>query len=792
MTDIDSSRRKFLISSAAGISGLVIAQSSLAGTVTNLLDPGSPLMLPENFSPSVWFTMQSSGETTIHVFRQELGQHIGTAFAQIIAEELELDWSKVSIDYPSVDAAIVAQTGVQLTGGSASVLQSFDPLSRAAAVARQFLIDSGADILGSEPSDCYAENSYVVDPIFDQRISYGQILAQTVIDHKIQPEELAEVQLKGPQDYKIIGQPAHALDIEEKVNGKARYGIDARVPNMVFGKVSLAPTRLGSTIEYVNDSAAREEIDGYLETLSVSTYGFPAAGERKTDVALVIAESYPAAMRAEKAISVKWRVPENQLVDSEELHKGAKELAQGDESQVFVKVGDAEKAITDSPNIISAEYRTEMIEHAALEPRSALVQKVDGIYHIYSGCHSGAILIQSVAAELGVPVENVVYHPHLIGGSFGDKIYTDQILAAAKACKQLDRPVKVMLTREDQFNLGHPKTVSYHALTAGIDKDASLSFPKRIKGMIHNFVAGSSFEGDFPGVIYDTVDSKEGTSTPVKYGRGVVSGSDHWYDLENLDIKFFPYKRMNSLVPVGAVRTVGNFFTVFAVESFIDEIAHEIGADPLDLRLSLLKGRGRNAGASPLDETGENILRGIEQVTVGGGNRMANVLKVAAGQASYGSPLMKGNVAQGISVAAAEGRHNPTFAACVADVEQTAGGNIKVNKLTVCADVGIAINPDGLKSQIEGSLLWGISSTFFEETVLEQGRLRETNFDGYQWQRNMDLPELDIHIVENGVHPSGIGENTLALVAPAVCNAIQNLTGKRLRSLPLKHHLPLV
>ena len=159
MTDIDSSRRKFLISSAAGISGLVIAQSSLAGTVTNLLDPGSPLMLPENFSPSVWFTMQSSGETTIHVFRQELGQHIGTAFAQIIAEELELDWSKVSIDYPSVDAAIVAQTGVQLTGGSASVLQSFDPLSRAAAVARQFLIDSGADILGSEPSDCYADAS---------------------------------------------------------------------------------------------------------------------------------------------------------------------------------------------------------------------------------------------------------------------------------------------------------------------------------------------------------------------------------------------------------------------------------------------------------------------------------------------------------------------------------------------------------------------------------------------------------------------------------------------------------
>ena len=792
MTGTDLSRRKFLISSVAGAGGLIIAQSTLAGSVTNLLDPGSPLMLPENFAPSVWFTMQSSGETTVHVFRQELGQHVGTAFAQMIAEELELDWSKVSIDYPSVDAAIVAQTGLQMTGGSQSVLESFEPLSRAAAVARQFLIDSGADILGSEPADCFAENSFVIDPIFDQRISYGQILAQTVIDHKIQPEELAEVKLKAPQDYKIVGQAVPALDIEEKVNGKARYGIDARVPNMVFGKVSLAPTRLGSTIEYINDASAREEIDGYLQTLSINTLGFPGSGERRTDVALVVAESYPAAMRAEKTISVKWRVPDSQLVNSEELHSGAKASTSSDDFHIFVKVGNADQALSASDEVVTAEYRTEMIEHAALEPRSALVQKVDGTYHIYSGCHSGAVLIQSIAAELGVPVENVVYHPHLIGGSFGDKIYTDQILAAAKACKELDRPVKVMLTREDQFNLGHPKTISYQALSAGISNNDALSYPKRILGMKHDLVAGPSFERVMPGMVYDNADAQQGAMTEVVGGVGVVSGSDHWYDVETLDVKYFPYYRMNELVPVGAVRTVGNFFTVFAVESFIDEVAHKLGADPLDLRLSLLKGRGRNAGAPARANSGEEVLRGSSQLTVGGGTRLANVLKVAAGQANYGSPLMKRNTAQGIAVAAAEGRHNPTFAACVADVERSAGGNIKVNKLTVCADVGVAINPDGLKSQIEGSLLWGISSTFYEEAVLEQGRLRESNFDGYQWQRNMDLPELDIHIVENGVHPSGIGENTLALVAPAVCNAIQNLTGKRLRSLPLKRHLPLV
>tara|TARA_B110000116_G_scaffold151057_1_gene130619 strand:- start:94 stop:648 length:555 start_codon:yes stop_codon:yes gene_type:complete len=183
---------------------------------------------------------------------------------------------------------------------------------------------------------------------------------------------------------------------------------------------------------------------------------------------------------------------------------------------------------------------------------------------------------------------------------------------------------------------------------------------------------------------------------------------------------------------------------------------------------------------------------GAGQVTVGGGQRLANVLKIATGQANYGSPLLKKNRAQGISIAAAENRMNPTYAACVADIEWSKTGNISVKKLTVCADVGLAINPDGIRSQIEGSLLWGMSSTFYEEAVLEDGRLKETNFDAYKWQRNTELPELDIHIVENGVHPSGAGENTLSLVAPAVCNAIHRLTGKRLRSLPLKHHLPIV
>ena len=242
----------------------------------------------------------------------------------------------------------------------------------------------------------------------------------------------------------------------------------------------------------------------------------------------------------------------------------------------------------------------------------------------------------------------------------------------------------------------------------------------------------------------------------------MTSSSDHWYDLEHAEVNFYKHQLMNKIIPTGAVRTVGNYFSVFAIESFMDEIAHELDIDPLDLRLSLLKGVGRNAGADYLEDG--QVKLGESQVTVGGGKRFANVLKIAAGQANYGSVMLGDNTAHGISIAAAEGRNNPSFSACVAQVSLTSGGNIDVEKLTVCADVGIAINPENVRAQIEGSLLWGLSSTFYEETVVENGRLRDANFDSYQWQRNDRVPELDIHIVENGVHPTGIGENTLSLV----------------------------
>ena len=789
MNNKNISRRKFLIRAGTGVGGLAIFQSAIAKPVVNLLDENSPLIIPENFEPCVWFTMQSSGRTNVHIYNTEFGQHIGTSLAQLVAEELELNWNDVSIDYPSMDQPTKQTMGGIMTGGSMGVLRAFEPLRRCAAIAREFLVEAGADSLGADISDCRAEEGFVIDAAYDQRMSYAQILSERQIDHIIQPEELLEAQLKNPSDFKIIGKSVAALDVPEKVNGSARYGIDAYAPNMIYGKMSLAPTRLGSTIQKIDDSQA-EDIAGYLTTLKLSATGFYGMGV--TDVALVLAKSYPAALRAEQVIDVDWDAPVANLLDEADLWDEAQRLSRTREGAGDgLKVGDAEQAMGESDFTFEAEYSTSMIEHAALEPRSALVQPIDGTYHIYSGHQGGAMLIQFVATVLNVPEDKVVYHPHQIGGSFGDKIYADQIVVAAKASQELGVPVKVIMTREDQFNLGHPKSISLHKMKAGISQQQYAASGQRILAVEHDVIAAPDAFGNRPGAAFDSIDHGQSEPTSV-VPAPVVAGSDHWYDLQATRVSFVPHKMQQQVIPTGAVRSVGNYYTVFAVESFIDELAEAMEVDPLTLRLSLLQGRGRNAGVPVPDAIVSSLPDTASYVSAGGNVRLANVLKIASGVANYRSPLVGKRIGQGLSIAAAEGRHNPSFSACVADVSLTSGGNINVEKLTVCADVGMVVNPDGARAQIEGSLLWGLSSAMHEAATLEQGRLKETNFDSYKWQRNADLPELDIHLVGNGVVPSGIGENTMSLVAPAICNAVAALTGKRLRSLPLKNSLPLV
>ena len=774
MDKMKTNRRSFLISSAAGISTLVFAQTAVAQgkKAVDLLNPSSPLVLPPNFAPSVWFTMESNGRTTVHIFRNEMGQHVGTAFAQIVAEELGLNWSEVTIDYPQMDHKTMSTYGLQMTGGSYSVFEEFGKLSRVAAAARDIILEQGADLLGAEIADCIVENSMVKDTLMGESITFSEILSETVIDYEVSEEDLKNVKLKKRSEYKILGKSLPALDIPEKINGSARFAIDAHVPNMVYAKIIAPPRRMGAKVKGFDDTEAKK-VPGYLQTIPFNLPDEAIFGGFITHVPLVIAKSFPSAMRAAQSVKVDWDLENTSDLSSKDIEEEARNLlSDSRNAEVYWKVGDYNSCKDKNEcKEVEVEYKTSMVSHVSMEPMSALANFIDGTLHIYAGHQMGTTLPSTIANYTGLKPENIIYHPHLIGGSFGKKIEYELTILASLAALATKKPVKVIFTREDDMAFAHPRTPTVQKLRA-------LVTSKDCIGINHDVACATmQIAPFFPAFTHPPiVDGKPLKDSKIKHEAYVMLGSNNWYDIENQTANHFRQLSVEKTIPVRAVRSVGNNYTVFALETFIDEIANQIGEDPLALRLSKLKGKGVNAGAS---------FGKSPSASYGGGKRLANVLRIASGMANYGSNALEEGTSLGISIAGAETRYNPSFLACIAKVHvDKKSAAIKVKKLTCVVDVGIAINPDGIKAQVEGSLLWGLSNALMEKMTLNQGAVVERNFDTYKWQNITSIPELEIHIVENGIYPSGVGEPATCVVAPAIGNAIFNATGVRLRSLP--------
>lgn len=787
---VSSTRRQFLISSAAGSASLMFGVSSAQAVgrqVINLLNPSSPLVVPPNFSPTIWFTMESNGRTTIHILKTEMGQHVGTALAQIVAEELELAWEWVQIDYPEMTAEAQATYGLQVTGGSYSVHDTFDRLSRSGAAARELIVETGAKILDADKGDCVARRSWVIDTVSGEKISYSEILSSTAIEYKILEEDLAEVKLKPKEKYKIIGTSIPALDIPEKINGKARFGIDAYVPNMVFGKIVRPPTRAGSKINKINDEPAKQ-IDGYMATLPLN---FPDALKNNViSTALVIAKNFPAAMRAAELVEVDWNISSSKDISTKDFLSESKKLRTNRSKGIpFVLDGDMARAARKTKETIEASYTTEMVGHIALEPQSALVQNVDGIWNVYAGCQAGNVIRLILSNFLKTTPDKIVFHPHYVGGGFGSRIVPMPIILAAVAAKALKQPVKVIFTREDDMLLQSPRTHTYQHMTAMISKKG------QVLGIKHDIVGG------WLGSALGAMPSADGKSKVEAFS---VNGADHWYDVPNQEIIAFRNKLVEDVTPVGVVRSISNNYTVFAVESMMDEIAHKLGKDPLTFRLSILTGKGKNSGAKPDAKAKHQLplLFGIPgpawkkwkfwptyhvSGNIAGAKRLANVLRISTGHAGYGTRILEKDSAHGIAVTGAEERSMPSFCACTAEVSVNRNsGVVNVRKLTLAIDVGLVVNPDGVKAQIEGSILWGLSNSLFEEMSVEKGKFIQDNFDKYSWQTMNNLPELDIQIVENGLYPCGAGEPATSVIGAAIANGIYNAVGVRIRKLPIR------
>ena len=784
------SRRRFMITSAFGSLTMCFGEAyanAPGKQVVNLLNATEPLVIPPNFKPSIWFTMEANGMTTVHVLKAEIGQHIGTAFAQIVAEELELEWSKVRLDYPVMNAESQAAYGIQMTGGSYSVTEMYDLLARSSCAARDILLEEGANLLGVEKSDCIVANGSVTDTVSNERITYSDILSSVAINHTITEEDLQEIKLKDRSKFHTIGKAKPALDIPEKVNGTAKFGIDAHTPNMVYGKIVPPPARLGASITAVNDTNAKT-IPGYLTTLKLDFP--PEARDTIVSTVLVVAETFPAAMRAAKLVEVQWSVDLDQQRSSDELEKESVALLRdGTSGLAFVRTGDVDIAKNEAARQVSATYKTGMVAQAPMEPESCLAEHIDGKWNIYAGSQCGNLDRLVLAGFLQTSPENINFHPHYIGGGFGARFFRQTSILAAIAAKTLSKPTKVIFTREDDMALTSPRSPTVQTLTA------FLSAKDEVIGLKHDIATAFN---RIPMMETPSIDNKGSIDIYT------ANGSDHWYDIPNHSVDVHRAAHIENVVKVGPVRGVSNNYTVFAVESMLDEIAHEIQTDPLTLRLSLLNGLGVNAGSSASEKAIHKLpaLFGIpdanwkkwefrpiyhSSTNVGGGKRLANALRVSTGLAGYGTKLLRKHTGQGLAVTAAEERNNSTFCACTAEVSvDVNNGTIDVRKLTVAIDVGLVVNPDGIRAQVEGSLLWGLSNTLQEELTLEKGSFSQGNFDTYRWQTIADVPELDIHILENGLHPSGAGEPATSVVGAAVANAIFDAVGVRIRTLPIR------
>jgi len=705
----------------------------------------------ESFAPTIWFEMDADGNVLVNITKAEMGQHVGTALARIVADELGADWNKVSIKHVDSDP----KWGFMVTGGSWSVHTSFNQLSQAGAAGRTVLIDAAAAAMGVDAADCTATNGQV--SAGGRSMAFGEIVAGGNVSRSFSEDELAAMPVKAPADRDLIGRPARALDVPEKSRGTAQYGLDVELPGMVYAHPLMPPTRYGSVIRSIDDTAARD-IPGYRQTLEIAD-----PSETIQGWAMVIADTFPAAMKAADAVSVEWDAgPTADVSEDDIFAEGAKLAADKASGTLVVNDGDVAAALESASETLSSTYRTHSALHFTLEPQNAVVEfDADGKCHIHSGNQWQSLILPVLAGSLGMAEENIVLHQYYLGGGYGRRLFGDQMIPAALAARELGRPVKMILQREEDSRFDCVRSPTVCQFDASFDADGQLT------AIEHAAVAGWPTLAMAPGFLADGVDGQG------KFDTFSVSGADHWYTLPAHKVRAVNNDLAQRTFLPGWLRAVGPGWISWGVESFMDEVAEKLGEDAIAFRLARLDGAGTNAGTAPN--------------SVGGARRLAAVLEDVRDRSGWGNTELPENEAMGVAVSHGQERNMPTWTACVAHVAVDPDSRaITVKKLWQTIDCGTVVHPDGAMAQAEGATLWGLSLALHEGTEFEQGQVRDRNLDTYTPLRMKDVPELDIRFIDSDEFPSGLGEPPLIAVAPAIGNAVYRATGIRPKDLPIR------
>ncbi|MGZ3404169.1 MAG: molybdopterin cofactor-binding domain-containing protein [Phenylobacterium sp.] len=734
-----ASRRGFLIAAAGA--GLVF---SFAGGV-------GEAQAATGYAPTIWYGIDADGVVTVHVIRAEMGQHVGTAVARIVAEELEADWSKVRFDHVDSDP----KWGLMVTGGSWSVWQSFPLMSQAGAAGRIALIDEGARLMGVPAASCTARNSVVSGG--GKSITYGEIVAKGELKRTFTADELGKLPIKPASERRLIGKPAPARDIPAKTNGAAVYGLDAMADGMVYARPKLPPTRNDSSVVSIDDSAAKA-VPGYIRALAIEDPSATVPGW-----VMVYATSFVAANRAADLVKVTWKSGDSAKVSEADIQaRAAALIADPKAGSMVLDDKGVDAAFASARKKLEATYTTSTALHFQMEPINALAFEKDGVFEIHTGNQWQSLVLPWLAKALGRPEDKIVLRTYLLGGGFGRRLNGDYAVGAALASKAIGgKPVKMVCTRPDDVRFDSPRSASVQVVKMAFGDGG------KVIAMDHAASAGWPTEVMAPFFMPKGVNG-------VAYDPFAISGANHWYTVGAQRVRAISNDLANKTFRPGWLRSVGPGWTNFAVESFMDEAAHSVGKDPVAFRLALLDASGRNSGVADGPSA------------VGGAKRQHAVVARLAEVSSWGKPL-PANTGLGMATTFGQERDMPTWTACAARVHvDPATGKVKVEKLTLVIDAGAIVSPDGARAQVEGSALWGMSLALFEGTEFKDGQVKDTNLGAYTPLRMADVPEIEIVFVESAEAPVGLGEPATTVVGPAIANAIFAASGARVRDLPIR------
>jgi isoquinoline 1-oxidoreductase subunit beta len=677
------------------------------------------------YAPTLWLTIATDGTVTVVSPAAELGQGSFTTLPLILAEELDADWSKVKMVYPPIwDGKRYGNPeygDVFSTTSSFAVFGYFRAMRIAGAQARRVLLDAVSAQWGVPISELMTEPSVVVHKVSGRRIGYGEIAAFAKAPDRL--PQIEDKDLKPSSSFRLIGHDVPRVEVPLKVTGAAKFGMDVQVPGMLYAAVVQAPY-YGGAPATVEDAAARR-IAGITDIV------------RLPEGVGVIGTTVEATQAAKKLLEVSWTQAEGAHHDSERALDEFAQIARDKsrEGIPFAKVGDAKSAMQGAAKTMRGEYRTRYVYHAQMEPLNATASVAsDGkSAEVWAGTQSPTNLQIEVARALATQPEKITFHQHWVGGGYGRRSQQEVVIDAVRLAKAVGKPVKLIWSREDDMTAGKFRPMTAHHIEAGFDAGGKLI------AWHHRVVAES--------VTAYMASTAGRTAAPTD--RIVMKGTPlPQYAIPNKLAEHVVETRGTRLSPW---RGVGNGHNAFAIESFLDEIARELGKDPIALRLELSEGQPR----------------------------VQTLLRTAAEMSDWKRPRTT------TALGAAFMEKDSTLAAGVAEASvDRRSGKIKVHNFWVAIDAGIAVQPKNIAAQTEGSIIYGLGHVLREKITIKDGCVQETNFIDYEPARMSDVPNIEVKVISTDNRPTGAGEDGLPLVACAVGNAIAALTGVRLRELP--------